>query len=163
MEREEYRSKGFPIETEDGIRPYLDLLAKLGNYTGMKINVKKCVGLAELWDGERAVKMNEPYFYRPFPGVNFAAEEQWGKEEQKLDAIKTLELPRNDFGMMRGDIYQSDLRSFDAWLRGRIMGWLHIQCIPMEVFVMSWRDGGFTLVYGSRVFDPSDAELSAIN
>jgi hypothetical protein len=32
---------------------------------------------------------------------------------QKLQAIKTFELPRIDFRMMCGDIYQSDLRAFD--------------------------------------------------
>jgi hypothetical protein len=38
---------------------------------------------------------------------------------QKLHAIKTFELPRIDFRMMCGDIYQSDLREFDSWLRGQ--------------------------------------------
>jgi hypothetical protein len=47
--------------------------------------------------------------------------------------------------MMNGDIYQSDLREFDSWLRGQIMGWLKIPGIATEVFLMSWRDGGFTL------------------
>jgi hypothetical protein len=47
--------------------------------------------------------------------------------------------------MMCGDIYQSDLRSFDSWLRGQVMSWLKIPGIATEVFLMSWRDGGFTL------------------
>jgi hypothetical protein len=69
-------------ETGDGIRLYLDLLAKFCCYTGMKINVKKCVSLAELWNGDRAVKAEEPFFYRQYLGQNFANEDQWGKEEQ---------------------------------------------------------------------------------
>jgi hypothetical protein len=64
---------------------------------------------------------------------------------QKLRAIKTFELPRIDFRMMCGDLYQSDLREFDSWLRGQVMGWLKIPGIATEVFLMSWRDGGFTL------------------
>jgi hypothetical protein len=64
---------------------------------------------------------------------------------QKLHAIKTFELPRIDFRMMCGDITQSDLRSFDSWLRGQIASWLGTRNIVIEAFLMSWRDGGFTI------------------
>jgi hypothetical protein len=63
----------------------------------------------------------------------------------RVHAIKTFELPRIDFRMMCGDITQSDLRDFDRWLRGRISGWLHTPGILAETFLMSWRDGGFTI------------------
>jgi hypothetical protein len=63
---------------------------------------------------------------------------------QKFHAIKTFELPRIDFRMRCGDIYQSDLREFDQWLRGRINSWLNFHGMPTEIFQMSWRDGGFT-------------------
>jgi hypothetical protein len=43
---------------------------------------------------------------------------------QKLRAIKTFELPRIDFRMMCGALHQPDLRRFDSWMRGQIMGWL---------------------------------------
>jgi hypothetical protein len=64
---------------------------------------------------------------------------------QKLHAIRQLELPRIDFRMMYGDLYRPDLRRFDSWMRGQIMGWLQIQGIATEVFQMSCRDRGFTL------------------
>jgi hypothetical protein len=63
----------------------------------------------------------------------------------RLHAIKTFELPRIDFRMMCGDITQSDLRDFDRWLRGQISTWLHTPGIIAETFLMSWRDGGFTI------------------
>jgi hypothetical protein len=181
-------------ESGDGMRTFLDILAKFCNYTGMKINVKKCVALADLWKGDRVVKLDAPFVYRKYEGQDpFGHIDQWGadgeirtetsslylgttiafnKEDeakhgkhiiesiqenieaigrsrlnltQKLHAIKTFELPRIDFRMMNGDIFQSDLREFDSWLRGQIMRWLKIQGIATEVFLMSWRDGGFTL------------------
>jgi hypothetical protein len=64
---------------------------------------------------------------------------------QKLHAIKTFELPRIDFRMMCGGLTQSDLRSFDSWLRGRVATSLGTLDIVIEAFLMSWRDGGFTL------------------
>jgi hypothetical protein len=217
MELKKFKDLGFPIQVEDGrtirintasyaddlilfaesgegMREYLDTLAKFCTYTGMKINVKKCVALAELWEGDRPVKLDQPFVYRKFEGEDaFSHEERWGAEEeiptetsslylgttiafnkedeakhgkhiiesmqenilaigrshlnltQKLHAIKTFELPRIDFRMMNGDIYQSDLRAFDSRLRGQIMGWLRIPGIATEVFLMSWRDGGFTM------------------
>jgi hypothetical protein len=217
MEQKVYKDLGFPIvvesgaeigvntaayaddlilfaESGDGMRTFLDALAKFCNYTGMKINVKKCVALAELWEGDRAVKLDAPFVHRKYEGQDsFTHEDQWGAGEeiptetsslylgttiafnkedeakhgkhilesmqenilaigrsrlnltQKLHAIKTFELPRIDFRMMNGDIYQSDLREFDSWLRGQIMGWFKIPGIATEVFLMSWRDGGFTL------------------
>jgi hypothetical protein len=62
-----------------------------------------------------------------------------------MHAIKTFELPRIDFRMMCGDITQSDLRGFDRWLRGKISSWLRTPGIIVETFLMSWRDGGFTI------------------
>jgi hypothetical protein len=62
METKPFRDKGFPItvesgeeirintaayaETADGIREYLQLLAKFCCYTGMQINVAKCTSLS---------------------------------------------------------------------------------------------------------------------
>jgi hypothetical protein len=46
---------------------------------------------------------------------------------------------------MSGDIDQSGLGRFDSWMRGQIMSWWHTTGIPVEVFLLSWRDGGFTL------------------
>jgi hypothetical protein len=63
----------------------------------------------------------------------------------RLHAIKTFELPRIDFRMMCGDITQSDLRGFDRWLRGTFSRWLRTPGIIVETFLMSWRDGGFTI------------------
>jgi hypothetical protein len=217
MQQEAFKKMGFPITVEsgetirvnaaaytddlilfsesgDGIRTYLDILDKFCNYTGIKINVKKCVALAELWEGDRAVKLDTPFVYRKFEGQDpFSHLEQWGADEeiptetsslylgttigfnkedeakhgkhiidsmeenilaigrsrlnltQKLHAIETFELPRIDFRMMNGDIYRPDLRAFDSWLRGQIMSWLRIPGIATEVFLMSWRDAGFTL------------------
>jgi hypothetical protein len=39
-----------------------------------------------------------------------------------------------------GDIYQSDLRSFDSWLQEQIMGQLKTPGIATEVFLMSWNE-----------------------
>jgi hypothetical protein len=64
---------------------------------------------------------------------------------QKLQAINAFELPRIDFRMMCGGVYQSDLRRFDSWMRGEIMRWLKIPGIATAVFLMGWRDGRFTL------------------
>jgi hypothetical protein len=66
---------------------------------------------------------------------------------EKLYAIKTFKLPRIDFRMMCGDACQSDLRKFDQWMRGEIVKWLKIQGVATEVFLMNWRDGGFTLSF----------------
>jgi hypothetical protein len=63
----------------------------------------------------------------------------------RLHAIKMFELPRIDFRMMYGDITQSGLRGFDCWLRGTISRWLKTPGIVVETFLMSWRDGGFTI------------------
>jgi hypothetical protein len=216
MEQETFKKLGFPIEVEsgetirvnaaayaddlilfaetgDGIKTFLDILAKFCNYTGMKINVKKCVALAELWEGDHAAKMDTPFFFRQYPGKDFGDNDQWGENEQipsetaslylgttiafnkedeakhgkriiesmeenilaigrsrlnitqKLHALKTFELPRIDFRMMCGDLYQADLREFNSWIRGQIMGRLKIPGIATEVFLMSWRDGGFTV------------------
>jgi hypothetical protein len=83
MECPEYRKLGLPIQTKDrgeirintaayaddfildsetgyGIREFLDLLAKFRSYTGIIMNVKKCIALAELWDGDRVAKFTEP-------------------------------------------------------------------------------------------------------
>jgi hypothetical protein len=216
MEREDFERQGFPImtrdrgevrvnsaayaddlilysDTGDGIRNYLDLLAMFCSYTGMRINVKKCVSLAELWDGDDLVKADDPFYYRTYEGMDPDGAIRCGEKEQipvqnsslylgttivlnredeakhgkhiiysmkenigqigrshlnitqKLHAIKTFELPRIDFRMMCGDIYQSDLRDFDRWLRGQIMGWPNLHGMVTEIFQMSWRDGGFTL------------------
>jgi hypothetical protein len=48
----------------------------------MKIYVKKCVALPQLWDGDRAVKVTEPYFYRPYLGISVGQEDQCGEGEQ---------------------------------------------------------------------------------
>jgi hypothetical protein len=64
---------------------------------------------------------------------------------KELQAIKALELPRIDFRMMCAGIYQSDLKEFDGWLRGQINGWPGMRGTPIEVFMMSWRDGQCTL------------------
>jgi hypothetical protein len=115
MERVEYRQLGFPIQAKergeirvntaayeedlmlyaekgDGIRVFLDLLAKFCNHAGMKINVKKCVALAELWDGDRAVKMTEPYFYREDEEFDFGLRQKWGEPEQMPMGISSLYL-----------------------------------------------------------------------
>jgi hypothetical protein len=47
-------------ETGDGIWTYLDLLAMICKYTGMKINAKRCVALAELSHVDMLVKAHEP-------------------------------------------------------------------------------------------------------
>jgi hypothetical protein len=106
MELKEFKDLGFPIQVEngstirintaayaddlilfaengEGMRKFLDLLAKFCCYTGMKINVKKCVALAELWEGDRAVKLDAPFVYRKFEGEDaFSHEERWGEDEE---------------------------------------------------------------------------------
>jgi hypothetical protein len=100
MDREEYKACGFPImtrdrgevrintaayaddlilysDTGDGIQKFLRLLAMFFNYTGIKINVKKCVSLVELWDGDR---QDEPKYLacEPFDGTAEDGSLKWG-------------------------------------------------------------------------------------
>jgi hypothetical protein len=209
MERPDFLAEGFPIQiageaqpirintaayadylilysdTGHGIRKYLDLLAKFCSYTGMKINVKKCVSLVEIWNGDKQEKVKDPFYYRQYLGLDSAGNQPWDQPEQlpmhtsslylgtaiafnredeakhgkhiidsmkenidqigrshsnitqKLHTIKTFELPRIYFRMMGGDLA--------SWLRGRVASWLGTRGIVTEVFLMSWRDGGFTL------------------
>jgi hypothetical protein len=106
MEQKVYKDQGFPITVESGqtirvnaaayaddlilfaesgagIKNFLDVLAKFCNHKGMRINVKKCVALAELWEGDRAVKLDAPFVYRKFLGQDPLSHlEQWGDEEE---------------------------------------------------------------------------------
>jgi hypothetical protein len=220
LERNEFMELGFPIEIQeegkediticvntaayaddlilfpehgDGINLYLGLLAKYCNYTGMRVNVKKCVSLLETYTDGALDKIQDRIYYRQYYGLDEFRNEIWGEKEEvplqtsslylgitialnreddakhgkhilesvkenidqigrsrlnlthRMHAIKTFELQRIDFRMMCGDITQSDLRDFDRWLRGRISGWLHTPGIIAETFLMSWRDGGFTI------------------
>jgi hypothetical protein len=53
------------------------------SYSGMKISVKKCVALAELWEGDRVVKLDAPFVYRKYEGQDpFSHIDQWGAEEE---------------------------------------------------------------------------------
>jgi hypothetical protein len=44
-------------EHGDGIRTFVDLLAKYCNYTGMRVNVKKCVSLSETYTNGKLDKV----------------------------------------------------------------------------------------------------------
>jgi hypothetical protein len=220
LERKEFTDLGFPITIQeegkpdetirinvaayaddlilysdhgDGINKYLELLAKYCSYTGMQVNVKKCVSLMETYTNGKLDKVQKRIYYRQYQGLDQYQNERWGDKEEipletsslylgtttsfnreddanhgkhslesmkenieqigqsrlnltyRMHAIKTFELPRIDFRMMCGDITQSDLRRFDRWLRGKISGWLKTPGIVVETFLMSWRDGGFTI------------------
>jgi hypothetical protein len=47
----------------------------------MKINVSKCTSLAESWNGDKAVKAEETFFYRTYLGQDFADQDQWVAEQ----------------------------------------------------------------------------------
>jgi hypothetical protein len=70
----------------DGIREYLDLLAKYCNYTGMQVNVKKCVSLFETYTdtpkGKVLDKAHSRIYYRKYGGLDSYGNEIWGEDEE---------------------------------------------------------------------------------
>jgi hypothetical protein len=108
MERPEFLAEGFPIEIEDpkkgdstirintaayaddlilysdkgeSIDKFLALLAKYCSYTGMKINVKKCISLVETWLADLQDRVAKPFYYRQCFGLDPSGNEKWGDEE----------------------------------------------------------------------------------
>jgi hypothetical protein len=63
---------------------------------------------------------------------------------QKMHALKTFVFPRIDHRMMCADLAKSHLDAWDAQLRGIVSEWFKVKNIPVEIFQMSWRDGGFS-------------------
>jgi hypothetical protein len=63
---------------------------------------------------------------------------------QKMHALKTFVFPRIDYRMMCADPTKSHLDAWDAQLRGIVSDWFKMKNIPVEIFQMSWRDGGFS-------------------
>jgi hypothetical protein len=59
---------------------------------------------------------------------------------QKMHALKMFVFPRIDYRMMCADLSRSHLDQCDAQIRGMVGEWFGI---PVELFQMSWRDGGF--------------------
>jgi hypothetical protein len=57
-------------ESGDGINEYLKLLAKFCNYTGMKVNVKKCGSLMETHTNGRLDKVQDHIYYRQYKGFD---------------------------------------------------------------------------------------------
>jgi hypothetical protein len=111
MDRPEYVAEGFPIliedpdasknqtlrintaayaddlilysDKEDSINKHLELFAKYCSYTGMKINVKKCVSLCEKWNADKQDRIPNPVYSRQYFGLEPATgEEKWGDKEQ---------------------------------------------------------------------------------
>jgi hypothetical protein len=70
----------------DGIREYLDLLAKYCSYTGMQVNVKKCVSLFETYTdtpkGRTLDKAHSRIYYRKYGGLDSYGNEIWGEDEE---------------------------------------------------------------------------------
>jgi hypothetical protein len=46
--------------------------------------------------------------------------------------------------MMRADLTRTHLDTWDSQLRGIVSEWFKVKNIPVEIFEMSWRDGGFS-------------------
>jgi hypothetical protein len=63
---------------------------------------------------------------------------------QKMHALKTFVFPRIDYRMMCADLTKTHLDSWDAQFRGIVSEWFKVKHIPVEIFQMSWRDGGFS-------------------
>jgi hypothetical protein len=55
--------------------------------------------------------------------------------------------PRIDYWMMCGDLPRTHLERWGAQIRGMLGDWFGIHAIPVELFQMSWRDGGFSFPY----------------
>jgi hypothetical protein len=109
LERPDYLELGFPIDIQvdgkpdeqirvntaayaddlilysdhgDGINRYLELLAKYCSYTGMKVNVKKCVSLAETYTNGNIDRIQERLYYSQYAGLDSYGNENWGEKEE---------------------------------------------------------------------------------
>jgi hypothetical protein len=109
LERPEFADLGFPIEIQDegkeditirvntaayaddlilfsdhgdGINAYLELLAKYCNYTGMKVNVKKCVSLSETYTDGILDKVQDRIYYRQYWGFDDYGNEIWERKRK---------------------------------------------------------------------------------
>jgi hypothetical protein len=185
--------------TRDGAQAMLDALADFCNYSGMEVNVSKCVSVSVTFQGGVREDQYQPFYMRkgrcpmdrlgmPIPeelhrcrmdmipiqeasiylGLPIGADKEeasmhgkrviasmkdhiikLGKSNlniaQKMEGVKFMELPRIDYRMMCADLKQSDLDSFDVWLRGQVQSWFRMRGVPQGMAGMSWRDGGFTL------------------
>jgi hypothetical protein len=67
-------------ERREGIEKMLALLSQYCRYTGMFVNVKKCVALAEIWQNGRRFELDQPIDYCP----------RWESEE---DRGERMEIP----------------------------------------------------------------------
>jgi hypothetical protein len=71
-----------------------------------------------------------------------------GKSElkivQKMHAPKTFVFPRIDYRMTCADLTRTHLDRWDSQLRALVGEWFGIRKIRVELFQMSWRDGGFS-------------------
>jgi hypothetical protein len=63
---------------------------------------------------------------------------------QKMHALKMFVSPRVDCRMMCADLSRAHLERWDAQIRGMVGDWFGIHGIPVELFEMSWQDGGFS-------------------
>jgi hypothetical protein len=63
---------------------------------------------------------------------------------QKTHALKMFVFPRTDYRMMCADLSKTHLEKWDSQIRGMRGDWFGIHGIPVELFQMSWRDGGFS-------------------
>jgi hypothetical protein len=56
-----------------------------------------------------------------------------------------LRLSRSlDYRMMCADLTKTHLDAWDSQLPGIVSEWFKIKNFPVEIFQMSWRDGGFS-------------------
>jgi hypothetical protein len=65
------------------------------------------------------------------------------KLAQKMQALKAFVFPRIHYGMMCADLSRGHLDRWDSQLRSLVSEWFRIKNILVELFQMSWRDGGF--------------------
>jgi hypothetical protein len=63
---------------------------------------------------------------------------------QKMHALKMFVFPRIDYRIMCVDLSKTHLEKWDSQIRGMVGDWFGIHGIPVELFQMSWRDGGFS-------------------
>jgi hypothetical protein len=66
------------------------------------------------------------------------------KITKKMHALKMFVFPRIDYRMMCADLSRTHLEKWDAQIRRMVGDWFGIHGIPVELFQMSWRDGGFS-------------------
>jgi hypothetical protein len=62
----------------------------------------------------------------------------------KMHALNTFVFPRIDYRMKCAGLTETHLDAWDSQLRGIVSEWFSIKNIRVEIFQMSWRDGGFS-------------------